>query len=840
MVGNHIFTYINESTVPTIVVKPESHLFRILLANAAFLKVTSKRWEDIKNESITKLLSSWSTAKDGGNAQVFEQILIESFEKKKEVSQSFSRALSDHNLSEKVQIQVKVCPLFQSNGDVEFLIVSVFPEIPYAFTQNGISFFTAERNLFEFHFNPMVLIDFEGKIKEANNSFLHFFDVTEHFLSNQKLDQFISVKHPRKKIQEILEEKMNHSFFIESKNGLKKWVNFHSNTIPWEGETFIAVTIEDQTLAHEKEDLLRLSTSRSKMTVEVAKIGYFEFDFQKNNSSWSDELYAIWEVDPDKFDMTLESFIETIYPEDRSILFDFYQQLELGNLLDTIDFRIQTKSGIKHIQQHHDSELDLDGNKVVYGVAQDVTERIKLQNEIEKLELRYQQIFQLSPLPMWVFSIDTYRFLDVNQAAVEVYGYSRTEFLQKTLLDLLPEKDFSKLKKAVQKEIVKQKNGSYRNIRHIKKNGEIIFVEVQSSQMSFQQQGAVLAVIKDVTDEMKTELELNRMNNKLLLSQQIADVGYWEYSTKTKLFQWTPHLFEVLEVDAETFIPSIDSIRPFILPEDHYLLSRTFLATFDSANYTNIEHVILTGEGNLKWILQRIRIRDIDNEGEKIIEGIIQDITDRKHKEDELRRINNRYLIAMKAAKEAIWDWNPQTDETIWSIGFSEIFGYAVDNGITNNNLWSSNIHPNDKERVEHYFQQVIQDTTRENFEMEYEFQRADGTFAKVLDRGFLIRNEEGKLERVIGSMMDISERQEYIQYIHDQNERLKEIAWKQSHEVRAPLTKLISLVYLLKRRGNNIQFLERNIEDEIIHSASELDNVIRSIVRKTEKNLNN
>lgn len=79
----------------------------------------------------------------------------------------------------------------------------------------------------------------------------------------------------------------------------------------------------------------------------------------------------------------------------------------------------------------------------------------------------------------------------------------------------------------------------------------------------------------------------------------------------------------------------------------------------------------------------------------------------------------------------------------------------------------------------------------------EYRFRCADNNYKNVLDRSFLMYNESGELIRIIGSMQDVTAREKYIRTIEAQNERLKEIAWTQSHIVRVPLANIMGLVEL-------------------------------------------
>ena len=83
--------------------------------------------------------------------------------------------------------------------------------------------------------------------------------------------------------------------------------------------------------------------------------------------------------------------------------------------------------------------------------------------------------------------------------------------------------------------------------------------------------------------------------------------------------------------------------------------------------------------------------------------------------------------------------------------------------------------------------------------------------------------------------MQDITERRKYINAIERSNERLREIAWTQSHVVRAPLARIMGLIELLKNQRNNLDNIEEII-DNILNSSEELDKVIRKITIKTEE----
>ncbi len=150
----------------------------------------------------------------------------------------------------------------------------------------------------------------------------------------------------------------------------------------------------------------------------------------------------------------------------------------------------------------------------------DITERKiaeqELKDQAKALELsnrRYANLFQLSPLPKFVFDTDTLAFIDINQAAVNHYGYSREEFLTMTLRDIRPISDIPLLEKVVknaEKTAYFYQPGTF---THRKKSGELIQVEVISSALDYDGRPARIALIMDVTERLK-HLEAIEIQNQ--------------------------------------------------------------------------------------------------------------------------------------------------------------------------------------------------------------------------------------------------------------------------------------------------------------------------------------
>ena len=125
-------------------------------------------------------------------------------------------------------------------------------------------------------------------------------------------------------------------------------------------------------------------------------------------------------------------------------------------------------------------------------------ERKRVNNELNESEKKYRSLFDLSPIPMWVIDPESLIILNANVSATQNYGYSNAEFLKMKLEDI---KEVEKLKTS-------KNNFSNTITTHIKKNGDLIHVELQSSNIGFNNKNAWLVMAVDVTEKINAQQAL--------------------------------------------------------------------------------------------------------------------------------------------------------------------------------------------------------------------------------------------------------------------------------------------------------------------------------------------
>ena len=169
------------------------------------------------------------------------------------------------------------------------------------------------------------------------------------------------------------------------------------------------------------------------------------------------------------------------------------------------------------------AQVTMQNRRWLLGVFRDITARKQAEEALQQSEERYRLLFESNPLPMWVYDLETLRFLAVNEAAVQHYGYTREEFLGMTIKQIRPPEDIPALLESIE-EVGAESRGSIAS-RHRRKDGTIIHVEIVSRPLVFDGRRARLALANDITEKKLLEekfLNAQRLENLGMLAAGIA------------------------------------------------------------------------------------------------------------------------------------------------------------------------------------------------------------------------------------------------------------------------------------------------------------------------------
>jgi two-component system, cell cycle sensor histidine kinase and response regulator CckA len=138
--------------------------------------------------------------------------------------------------------------------------------------------------------------------------------------------------------------------------------------------------------------------------------------------------------------------------------------------------------------------------------------------------------------------------------------------------------------------------------------------------------------------------------------------------------------------------------------------------------------------------------------------GIVVDVTDQRKAERAVKSTDERLRFVAKATTDVIWDWDIATNALVWNDSVETVFGHKQHQIYPEIQWWYDHLHPEDRDRVIAGVQTALKDGTT-SWNDQYRYQRVDGTYANVVDRGYIARDHTGAALRVIGAMTDVTER---------------------------------------------------------------------------------
>jgi PAS domain S-box-containing protein len=293
-----------------------------------------------------------------------------------------------------------------------------------------------------------------------------------------------------------------------------------------------------------------------------------------------------------------------------------------------------------------------DRSQVTHFIAiqTDITAKRAAEQERIQREASFRMLFESNPMPMWVYDVDTLGFLEVNSAAMALYGWSRAEFLRRTLHDVhaVEDQGTTGADAMVATDGVHSTTGA----THFTANAQRLAVRVATHGIDYQGRTAMLAAIWDVTEMERGRSELRRVNEDLaqmtatltartmdlLDAARLARMGTWSLTLRPRITLWSPETFAILGQDPAHFEVTPASILACVHPDDQAMFSASYKALGVTQDSHEIEYRIIRPAGDIR-VLRELARPQFDAAGTMTgIAGVIQDITEQKNAEQALLR----------------------------------------------------------------------------------------------------------------------------------------------------------------------------------------------------------
>jgi diguanylate cyclase (GGDEF)-like protein/PAS domain S-box-containing protein len=301
-----------------------------------------------------------------------------------------------------------------------------------------------------------------------------------------------------------------------------------------------------------------------------------------------------------------------------------------------------------------------------------------------------------------------------------------------------------------------------------------VFMRLTLAPGSEQTWAKVFVGISDVTERRKAEAALAAERDLLqALMDNIPDTIYFKdtLSRFTRINKAQALVLGVANVEDAIGKTDLDFQAPELAQD--FINEEQRIVQTGEALVNRIEFNP-TLDGQPRWFsATKVPIKNAEGSVIGIV-GISRDVTKRKQAEEALQQSEERFKLMAWATKDAMWDWNLKTNQIWWGEGLQKIFHYSSEMTQTNAEWWFEHIHPDDLAKVNRTINQAI-DSGLEFWSKEYRFRRKDGTYADIMDRAYIMRDEKGQPYRMVGAMIDITERKYMESTLLQANEQMRQ-----------------------------------------------------------------
>ncbi|EAW39138.1 PAS domain S-box protein [Lyngbya sp. PCC 8106] len=289
-------------------------------------------------------------------------------------------------------------------------------------------------------------------------------------------------------------------------------------------------------------------------------------------------------------------------------------------------------------------------------------------------------------------------------------------------------------------------------------------------------------VVEDITERKHTEEALRHTTQNLLESQQIAHIGNWNFDVISGQITWSEEMFHIFGLEVSLGEPSFEELLEMIHPEDQEHHQQVLDRTLTMGEYFDIEYRLIRPNGELRYLNTQGEVRK-DEQGQVIrLFGVAIDVTEQKLAEEALCASESRYRALVEQMPAAVYTITVGEASMPLYISprIEQMLGYTADEWMSNPQLWSQRLHPEDREQMSKRLSKLP--THDHPFGYEYRLLTRNQDILWIQDSAVVIRDEDGTPILLQGVMLDITERKQ------------AEVALRQSEERFSTLIRNLSV----------------------------------------------
>jgi len=382
-------------------------------------------------------------------------------------------------------------------------------------------------------------------------------------------------------------------------------------------------------------------------------------------------------------------------------------------------------------------------------------------------EQRLRSTFAIKTVGILYWDAD-FRITEVNDAFVEMSGYTRAEAIGLSWRDLTPKIYWPLSERAINELTGKGETAPYEK-QYIRKDGSCWWGLFAPRRVG---PGEIVEFVLDITERKEAEEALREREQQLrLIVDSASDYAILTLDPALHVTSWSPGAANTFGFQADEIIGR--SVELLFTPEDR----DAGMPEREAA-----EARCTGGAADVRWHVRKDGTRVFIDGSSRVLRGadgdeigflkIGRDETERRRREVELREAEQRYRLATMATNDAIWDWDLATGNILWNEAVETLFGYSPEQVGPTVEWWKGKLHPDDRDRVLSSLEAAIAGGEA-GWSAEYRFERASGGYSDVLDRGTVLR-VDGRALRMVGAMHDLTPHKESEATLRQLNETLE------------------------------------------------------------------
>ena len=433
------------------------------------------------------------------------------------------------------------------------------------------------------------------------------------------------------------------------KDGTLNFVEFFGSRVTIDGKESIIGTMLDITERKKAEELIM----HEKMLSETVIEGLPEVFYLRNKKGeflrWNKNFEKITGYTTEEVGNL--NAANMLAEEDRENARNAVATMGEGNYV-TIEARVISKNGDKIPFLITVSPLLYENQECILGIAIDISARKKAEEELRSSEHKYKLLFESNPLPMWMVDKADLSVIAVNDAAARLYGYTKDELLKMKATSLRHPDDMDAQMDHWQKDASDINDDRF--IRHLKKDGTIMFVQIIAHDIVFDGKVVRLAFTNDVTEKIKAEETLKKSEANLKTIMDTTDTAYALLDRKLKVMTYNQMAVKFVNSQFHQFPARADHLADYF-PKERF---PDFVKYSDEVlKGRNISYEISypQPDGSVSWFY--IRLFPITNDKKEIL-GLmlaLSDITERKNAEESLKAAYKLVQDHIDSIKAMAW-----------------------------------------------------------------------------------------------------------------------------------------------------------------------------------------